>query len=320
MAANEVRVGLVGCGVHAREVVLPAAQRAGMELAAVCDLDKRLAQRVTRRFGAFRAYQDIGTMVEEMDLDAVLACGPPEMHAEAAEVALRRGCHVWTEMPAAPTAAEAQRLAELASERELVAEVGLVMRHAPAYRRLHAICNEDGFGEVRSIEVVWWPPRLNGHEDPLSFDLSHALDFVRFIGGDVGRMSVARAGGGRAMLVTMELQSGAVASVSFAAPADCPRERVAVASMGATVAVEGRRTVTLRRCGHDETSVWGTEAHWAGMQGGSERAQGFLPQMEHFARAVAGEEEPLTAMSDAAYVLRLVERAGNSAGELVEVS
>ncbi|MFW5868189.1 MAG: Gfo/Idh/MocA family protein, partial [Armatimonadota bacterium] len=263
MAVNDVRVGLVGCGVHAREVLLPAVQRAGMELAAVCDLDKRLAQRVTRRFGAFRAYQDIGTMVEEMDLDAVLACGPPEMHAEAAEVALRGGCHVWTEMPAAPTSAEAERLAELAADRELIAAVGLVARHAPAYQRLREICTGEQFGEIRSIEVAWWPPKMHGHEDPLLFDLPHALDLVRYIGGDIRRLSVARASGSDAMLVGMELHSGAVASVSFGAPADCPRESVAVASLRSTATAEGRQTVMFRRCGHDEMSVWGTQAHWS---------------------------------------------------------
>ncbi|MFW5866859.1 MAG: hypothetical protein ACOCX2_03520, partial [Armatimonadota bacterium] len=133
-------------------------------------------------------------------------------------------------------------------------------------------------------------------------------------------LGALRAGGDDAMLVAMELASGAVAAVSFAAPADCPRESVAVASLRGTVTAEGRQTVMLRRCGHDETSMWGTQAHWPGAQGAPERAQGFLPQMEQFARAVAGEEGPLSAINDAAYALRLVELAGDSAGELVEVS
>ena len=61
MGESQVRVGFVGCGAHAREVLLPAARQAGLEFAAVCDLDKRLAQRVSRRFGAFRAYRTSAT-------------------------------------------------------------------------------------------------------------------------------------------------------------------------------------------------------------------------------------------------------------------
>lgn len=319
MAVNEVRVGFVGCGVHAREVLLPAVQRAGMDLAAICDLDKRLAQRVTRRFGAFRAYQDIGRMVEEMDLDAVLVCGPPEMHAEAAEIALRGGCHVWTEMPPAPTAAEAGRIGELAAERGLVAQPGLMMRCAPAYLRLREIAFGEDFGAIRSIEAAWWPPRIHGHDDPPLFDLPHALDMVRFIGGDVRRLSATRGAGNGALLVAMELASGAVATVSFAAPAGCPRERVTVASMGAVAEVDDRQTVTLRRCGADETSVWGSRPCAAGPGEGPERAHGFLPQMEHFVAAVSGEEEPPALMTDASHALRLAEIAAAGTGEVVEV-
>jgi myo-inositol 2-dehydrogenase/D-chiro-inositol 1-dehydrogenase len=319
MAGNAVRVGFVGCGVHAREVLLPAVQRVGMDLAAVCDLDKRLAQRVTRRFGAFRAYQDVGRMIEEMDLDAVLVCGPAELHAEAAETALRAGCHLWTEMPAAPTADEAARIAELADGRGLIAQPGLMMRSAPAYGRLREIVEGEQFGAIRSVDVTWWPPGMHGYEDPMLFDLPHAMDMVRFFGGEVKRLAVARAGGECVLSITLEMASGAVGSVSFAAPAGCPRERVAVASMSAVATVDGRQAVTLDRCDSEESSVWGRRACAVGTEGGMERTRGYLPQIERFAAAVAGEEQPPAVMNDAVRALRLAEIVRASAGEMVDV-
>ena len=170
MAETQVRVGIIGCGVHAREVLLPAAQQAGMEFAAVCDLDRRLAQRVSRRFGAFRAYQDIRSMIDEMDLDAVLVCGPPEMHAEAAAIALQHRCHLWTEMPAAPTAEEAERLAGLADAQGLIAQPGLMLRYAPACMRLRELVAGEEFGAIRQIEVAWWPPEQHAHDDAPLFE------------------------------------------------------------------------------------------------------------------------------------------------------
>lgn len=316
MSEGEVRVGFVGCGVHAREVLLPAAHRAGMEIASVCDLDKRLAQRVARRFGAFRAYQDLRSMIGEMDLDAVLVCGPPEMHAEAAEIALQEGCHLWTEMPPAPTADEVARIAELAAARKLVAVPGLVMRFAPACARLREIVTREEFGAVLSIDVTWWPPRMHGHDDPLVFDLPHALDMVRFIGGDVRRLSAARAAGDGALAVVMELASGAVATVSFSAPAGCPCERVAVTSADAVATVQDRQTVTLRHRAREEMSVWGADC---GRDGGPEHMRGFLPEMEQFAAAAAGDVEPAAAMSDAAQALRLAEMARAGSGEVIEM-
>lgn len=322
MADSQVRVGFVGCGVHAREVILPAAQHAGLEFAAVCDLDKRLAQRVSRRFGAFRAYQDLGNMIDEMDLDAVLVCGPPEMHAEAAEIALSHGCHVWTEMPAAPTAEEVVRIADLADARGLVAQPGLMTRFAPACVRLREIVSREEFGPLHSIEVAWWPQKQHGHDDPMLFDLPHALDLVRFIGGEVSRLCVARATGDDSLAVAMQLQSGAVATVSFGAPAACPRERVAVASANAVATAEDRQTVTLRHCEREETSVWAAracETSAEGNAGGAERVRGFLPAMEQFAAAVAGGDAQSASMRDAARALRLAEHVSANSGEMVDV-
>ncbi len=317
MADSQVRIGFVGCGVHAQEVLLPAARYAGMEFAAVCDLDKRLAQRVVRRFGAFRAYQDLGGMIDEMDLDAVLVCGPPEMHAEAAETALNHGCHVWAEMPAAPTAEEVTAIADLAAARDLVARPGLVMRFAPANVRLREIVKREEFGPVRSIEVAWWPPKRHGHDDPLLFDLPHALDLVRFVGGEVRRLCVARASDDDALTVAMELASGATATVGFGTPAGCPRERITVTSMSAVATAEDRQTVTLRHCEREEKSVWDARACKAG--GGAERTRGFLAEMEQFAAAVAGADAQSASMRDAAQALRLAEFVSANAGEMVDV-
>ncbi|MGI5820293.1 MAG: Gfo/Idh/MocA family protein [Armatimonadota bacterium] len=316
MAVNEARVGFVGCGVHAREVLLPAVRGAGMELAAVCDLDKRLAQRVTRRFGAFRAYQDVGKMVEEMDLDALLVCGPPEMHVEAAETGLRAGCHVWTEMPAGMTSREVAEIAELAAERKVIAQPGLMLRFAPSYRRLREIVTGEEFGETRSIEVTWWPPRMHGHDDPVAFDLPHAMDLVRFIGGEVRGLAVARGGEDGPLSVALELASGAVGTVSFGGGAGCPRERVEVAGAVAAVGVEDRQTVTLRRGAGEAASVWAARL-WSGE--GPERLQGFLPEMEHFAAAVSGAEKPRVTMRDAAAALHLAELAATGMGEMATV-
>ena len=310
MAETQVRVGIIGCGVHAREVLLPAAQQAGMEFAAVCDLDRRLAQRVSRRFGAFRAYQDIRSMIDEMDLDAVLVCGPPEMHAEAAAIALQHRCHLWTEMPAAPTAEEAERLAGLADAQGLIAQPGLMLRYAPACMRLRELVAGEEFGAIRQIEVAWWPPEQHAHDDAPLFDLPHALDLVRFIGGEVTGLSVARAGSDGSLAALLALESGAVATVSFASPARCPRERIVVASEDAVAIAEDRRTITLRHAAREDSSVWSPDRAGAG------RLSGILPEMEAFAAAIAGEGPRGASLHDAARAMRLGEmvRAGLNEG------
>jgi len=169
---------------------------------------------------------------------------------------------------------------------------------------------------------VWWPPKQHGHDDPMLFDLPHALDLVRFIGGEVRRLCVARASDEGALSVAMQLQSGAVATVSFGAPAGCSRERVAVASASAVATAEDRQTVTLRHCAREETSVWAAracETNAEGAAGGPERVRGFLPEMEQFAAAVVGADAHPASMRDAARALRLAEHVSANSGEMVDV-
>jgi hypothetical protein len=90
---------------------------------------------------------------------------------------------------------------------------------------------------------------------------------------------------------------------------------VTVAGAGAVVSAENRRTVTVRRCGVDEMSVW--DAAQVG-GAGSERIQGFLSELEHFVAAVGGGE-PLATMNDAAEALRLAERVGGNTGEMMDM-
>ena len=308
MAATDLRVGFVGCGVHARDTLLPAVQRVGMELAAICDLDRRLAQRTTRRFGAFRAYQDVRTMVDEMDLDAVLICGPPDLHAEAAPVALAAGCHVWVEMPAAPSAEEAQRIAGIADERKLVAQAGLNARFAPVYTRLREIALAPDFGEMASVEIVWWPPRTHGHDVPVLFDLPHAIDLVRYLGGEVQDLSVTRGSDASVLAIAFALESGAIATISFAGPVECPRERVQVASLRSTVMATARREVALQSADREDLQVWQYDALRVQGAQTSWDPSGYIAQLQHFVEAIEGETRLQATIADAASAMRLAER------------
>ncbi len=306
MAASDVRVGFIGCGQHAGEVLLPAVQQAGLDLAAICDLDKRRAQRATRRFGAFRAYQDLQAMIDEMDLDAVLVCGPPELHAEAAMAALRDHCHVWTEAPPAPSAAEAERIAELARERGLVAQAGLMMRFAPAYQRLRATIADEAFGSPVAFEAIYWPPAPPGHDDPLLFDALHVLDLVRWLLGEVADCDITREDDRAA--ISLRMLDGATGVVSFLRGGPWPREMVTVGSDDAVATVVDRASLTVRRRGRDEMTVWRADALVAGGQSDTARLRGYLPELTQFAASVADAAPPEATIGAAAATMRLVER------------
>ncbi len=306
MPPQDVRVGFIGCGRHATEVLLPAVQQTGMELAGVCDLDRRRAQRITRRVGAFRAYQDLRSMIEEMDLDAVLVCGPPDLHAEAATIALEHGCHVWTEVPPAPTAAEAERIAERAAARGLIAQTGLMLRFAPAYRRLRDAIAAEEFGRPLAFDAVFWPPALPGHDDPLLFDALHILDLLYWLLGEI-----AEAGtfcDGKRAAFSLRTSGGATGVISFAQGVSCPRETVAIAGESAVATVTDRISLTLRHRDREEMVVWQAGALAVGGEASPAHLQGYLPELLHFAASIADNAPPEATIGEAAVSMRWLER------------
>ena len=53
---ERLRIGFIGCGRHATKALYPSLRYAGIDLAAVCDIDENAARRNARWFGAERTY------------------------------------------------------------------------------------------------------------------------------------------------------------------------------------------------------------------------------------------------------------------------
>jgi predicted dehydrogenase len=105
-----VRVGLVGIGKIARDQHIPALRaNPGFELAACAS---RHAQ-----VDGVMSFPTIEAMLEGApDLDAVAICTPPQVHYEAARLALSKGLHVLLEKPPCCSTVQLERLSRLANE------------------------------------------------------------------------------------------------------------------------------------------------------------------------------------------------------------
>ncbi|MCD6360351.1 MAG: Gfo/Idh/MocA family oxidoreductase [Armatimonadetes bacterium] len=317
-----VRTGFVGCGAHATANLYPLLHEAGLDLAAVCDLDKRKAQRVCRLYGGRRCYQDLGNMIEEMDLDAALVCGPPEMHAEAISRALAHGIHVWSESPPAPSMAEAERLAEMAREHRLIVQVGLVMRFAPAYVRLKRSLEAEEFGQPVAVEAHLCTPRARSHEAHLMLECLNMLDLLRHLMGEVSALSVLRneRRGQVTSAVNLRFASGAVGILHLSSLQPRVRERVTVWGEGTWAQVE-ERVLFREQSAADpgEALTWAPDLAMQDAENSTGHLRGYLPALAHFAEAVRGEAEPTATMDDALAAMRLAEAIRADEGELIEV-
>ena len=106
---------IVGAGMmgywHARY-----AASLGARVRGVVDLDAAAARRLADRFAGARAFESLPESLAAGGVDAVHVCTGATSHAQVALAALRSGCHVLVEKPAALTERDAVLLLEAARQ------------------------------------------------------------------------------------------------------------------------------------------------------------------------------------------------------------
>ena len=123
MSSKErVKVGIVGCGVVASAYYLPYLMDMDtVEIAAVCDSNKKRADECMRLFGAGASYADYYEMLDEIDPDAVFILTGPGTHAIFAIEAAKRGKHILLQKPMATNLDDANAVTKAVRDADVVA-------------------------------------------------------------------------------------------------------------------------------------------------------------------------------------------------------
>ncbi len=125
MAAESVRIGIIGAGNNARAMHLPGFQAiAGVELVGVCNRSRESSERVASEFGIGRVYDDWTELVAASDIDAILIGTWPYKHCEFTLGALAAGKHVLCEARMAMNLREARQMVDAAAAHpELITQI-----------------------------------------------------------------------------------------------------------------------------------------------------------------------------------------------------
>jgi predicted dehydrogenase len=127
-----LRLAVIGCGKVAQNVHLPALARSSRcELVAVCDASREVAEGVGRRYAVDHIYDDVGDVLANDSVDAVIvAVGDPQ-HLTVTTQALEAGKHVLVEKPLGVSAAECRPLRDVVARTGKTLQVGVMKRHDP---------------------------------------------------------------------------------------------------------------------------------------------------------------------------------------------
>ena len=137
-----------------------------VKLVCVSDVDLGRAEALKAKFPDVRIYQDWRRLLDEesKNLDSVNVSTPDHMHAPIGMSALQRGLHVYGQKPLTHDVAESRQLAEFATQKKLVTQMGIQIHSDVTYRAAVQLIQGGAIGKVKSVHS--WSEKRWGDSEP----------------------------------------------------------------------------------------------------------------------------------------------------------
>jgi predicted dehydrogenase len=331
-----IGLAVIGAGYWGPNLVRTAMSTSSLRLKWLCDLDLQRARCVIGPYASVRVTSSYEEVLADPGVAAVAIATPAATHSDLVRAALEAGKHALVEKPLTDSAAEGEKLAEIAERAELVLMCDHTYCYTPAVQRIRELVRGGEIGEVQFVDSVRINLGLVQPDVDVLWDLApHDLSILDFVLPDhVTPVAVAAhvgdpIGAGRACLayLTLWLSTGALAHVhvNWLSPT-----KIRTTVFGGT-----RRTIVwddvnpaARLAIHDR----GVDRRPAGSVEPAERRQALisyrvgdtlvpaLPEKEalkavmaEFAGAIMENRSPLTDARSGLRVLALLEAASRSA-------
>ena len=170
--SKKIRVGVFGVGSLGQHHARIYASLQNAELVGIYDVDKGRAAQIasTHNTKAFESFDDLASRI-----DAASVAVPTNHHFEIASKLMDKHVHLLVEKPIAVTTDEAEKMVDIARQKEIILQVGHIERFNPVMNFL-----EDNLSKPRFIEAIrlapYPPPRETGM--PRGTEVSVILDLM----------------------------------------------------------------------------------------------------------------------------------------------
>jgi predicted dehydrogenase len=234
-AGAPVGVGVIGLGYWGPNLVRNLHETEEGTVVCVCDRRSDARARIARRYPSVEGHADVGAVLADARVDAVVIATPVGTHHALAREALLAGKHVFVEKPLAASLAEAEELVALADDLGLVLMAGHTFLYSPPVNVIRDLIRSGGIGETYFISMS--RVNLGIHQPDVSvvWDLGpHDFSILRYwLDETPVRVSAASRGcvipdKPDVAFITFEYASGAIAHVelSWLAPSKLRRTTI----------------------------------------------------------------------------------------------
>jgi len=171
---GKLRTVHVGVGGKGRSDLSEIASHAGVEVAALCDVDANYLAEQSAKHPKAKTFRDYREMISSLgdSIDAVVVSTPDHTHASAAMTAFNHGKPVYCQKPLTHEVYEARQLRLVAEKKGLVTQMGIQGSATVHYRRAVKLIQSGAIGKVHSVAA--WSFKNWGYDGP-AFDVEHEV-------------------------------------------------------------------------------------------------------------------------------------------------
>ncbi|HET8563415.1 MAG TPA: Gfo/Idh/MocA family oxidoreductase [Candidatus Binatia bacterium] len=192
-----LKLGIVGIGVGASEILPAMESMPEIELVAGADVNPRVLDTFHKRYGA-RTYDAIEKLCSDPDVEAVWVSTPNKFHAPHTIIAAQHGKHVVIEKPMAISLAEAEKMIEAAEKNKIKLLCGHTQSFGPHIRTMRRIIRSGEIGKLCALHVWAYTDWMLRPRTPEELDINqgggvpyrqgpHQIDTLRLLGGGMVR-------------------------------------------------------------------------------------------------------------------------------------
>ncbi len=312
------RIAVIGAGAMGRNHLRVLNDLEQARLVGVADADAATAQRAARQLG-IEAYTDYRELLEKAHPEAIVIAVPTIMHREVALEAISRGVHLLVEKPIAYTLEEGEEMLDAARQAGVILTVGHIERYNPAIRELHRRLRNGELGRVFQLHARRlgpFPPRVR--DVGVVIDLAtHDVDIMRYLSGsEVTRVYAETARQIHTAhedllsgLLRFSNQSIGVLDINWLTPTKI-RELMVTGEKGMFHVNYLTQELYFYENNYINTD-WNAISNISGVSEGDmvrpriDKAEPLKVELEHFLRAVQGEDVPLVSGEDGLAALRI---------------
>jgi predicted dehydrogenase/threonine dehydrogenase-like Zn-dependent dehydrogenase len=257
-----VRIGLIGPGRFASNVLVPAFVAGGARLELVGGGTGPSAESASRNGGFARVAQSAEDVIDDDHVDAVVIATRHGLHAELAIRALRAGKHVFCEKPLAVTLEELESVLAAAASSRGVLAVGFNRRFSPHLVRMRSFIRVAEGRLVANYRISagvfpndHWVHDLEQGAGRAIGEGCHFVDSIAFL-AESPIETVYAVGYGFSgaplqaydnLVISLRLQDGSVGTITYVADGDArlPKERLEVFAGPRTAILDDYRSLEL---------------------------------------------------------------------------